>query len=277
MRCVNCGQEFESNFCPNCGTKATEVSSDNGRMYVNNVTNTGANPYLDTTYGPEQQTEPKKKPIYKRVWFWIVIAIAVIFFIVIITPDRSSEISDYSNGGYSDSDSSYDSNDNNNYDPDVIEDITTTTTKVLSESEILAQIDRQSFKVTSTKYVVQDENHKILYPDLLQAVVKNNTKYEIKNAVVAFVAWDKNNLPVKIVGQHDFSGGSYVREVNYSDVNLVPGASYGSESGLGLDDECTNVAKFKAIAVSYETFDGDKWENPYYADWCELYEGKKLK
>lgn len=283
MRCVNCGQEFEGNFCPNCGTKAMGVPSDNGGMYVNNVMNTGTNPYLDTVYVPEQPTKQKKKPIYKRAWFWIIIAVVIIVFIAIISQGGESEISDYGNGsnsGYSDGDSSYDSNDYNNNvsgDSDVIEDITTTTTKVLSESEILAQIDRQSFKVISTKYEVQDEEFKSLYPDLLQAVIKNNTKYEIKNAVIAFVAWDKNNLPVKIVGKHDFSDGSYVSEVSYNDINLVPGATYGNDSGLGLDRYCDNIAKFKAIAVSYETFDGEKWENPYYADWCELYEGKKLK
>ena len=40
--------------------------------------------------------------------------------------------------------------------------------------------------------------------------------------------------------------------------------------------EKCNIATFKAIVVSYETFEGKTWNNPYYEDFCSLYEGKKL-
>ena len=39
--------------------------------------------------------------------------------------------------------------------------------------------------VTSVKYVVQDEEYKALYPDMLQAIIQNDTSYDIKNAIVA--------------------------------------------------------------------------------------------
>lgn len=42
-----------------------------------------------------------------------------------------------------------------------------------------------------------------------------------------------------------------------------------------MGDNC-EIKSFKAIVVSYETFDGDTWDNPYYEDFCSLYEGKKL-
>ena len=58
----------------------------------------------------------------------------------------------------------------------------------------------QPLAVISTQYIVQDEQYKFLYPDMLQAVLKNNTTEDIKDAVVAFVAWDENNLPMKIEG-----------------------------------------------------------------------------
>ena len=102
--------------------------------------------------------------------------------------------------------------------------------------------------ITSTRYVVQDEKYKSLYPDMLQAVIQNNTTADIKNAVIAFVAWDENNLPVKIKGSIDFSGGAYIKQVNYGDINLAAGKSYGNSSGFSVDEEC-GIKQFKAIII----------------------------
>lgn len=128
--------------------------------------------------------------------------------------------------------------------------------------------------VASTKYVVQDDNYKALYPDMLQAVIQNNTTADIKNAVVAFAAWDSNFLPVKLKGNMDFTDGSYIKKVSFSDINLVGGATYGENGGFSVDENC-NISSFVAVPVSFETFDGDTWENPYYTDWEKLYEGVK--
>lgn len=43
-----------------------------------------------------------------------------------------------------------------------------------------ALLDTQSLRVVSTKYLVQDENYKSLYPDMLQAVLQNDTEFDIK-------------------------------------------------------------------------------------------------
>ena len=129
--------------------------------------------------------------------------------------------------------------------------------------------------IKSVKYVVQDEKYKNLYPDMLQAVIQNNSSDDIKNAIVAFVAWDSNNLPVKIKGNIDFSGGAYIKQVEYSDINLVSGGQFGNDSGFEIDHEC-NINTFKAIVVSYTSFEGNSWNNPYYNEWCDLYEGEKL-
>ena len=138
-------------------------------------------------------------------------------------------------------------------------------------------IAKQPVYVSSTEYVVQDSNYKTLYPDLLQAVITNNSEDDIKDAVVVFVAWDENDLPVKIKGQFDFSDGDYLIKCNYSGINLVPGKSYGEDSEMPLDDSM-NISKFKAIVYSYETFEGTTWTNPYYHAWSAMYGGgKKLK
>lgn len=149
-----------------------------------------------------------------------------------------------------------------------------TTTVAMTVAELEEAIDKQEVKITSTKYVIQDDKYKALYPDMLQAIIVNKSSYDLKSAIVAFVAWDANNLPVKIAGQYDYNGGSYIKKCNYSDINLVPGKTYGSSSGLSLDEN-NNIDKFKAIVVSYETFDGDTWENPYYDMWVNLYAEKR--
>ena len=142
------------------------------------------------------------------------------------------------------------------------------------ETELLGQLDEQELKVIETKYTIQDNEYKSLYPDLLQAVIKNDTELDIKNAIVAFVAWDENQLPVKIKGSMDFSDGSYVKLVNYNDINLVPGKTFGRDSGFQLD-EYHKIKTFKAIVVSYEAFDGSTWDNLLFDDWKKIYEGKK--
>ncbi len=160
-------------------------------------------------------------------------------------------------------------------DDKVVENQSPTVDVELSEQNLISIIDSQEVKIISTTYHVQDDRYKALYPDMLQAVIKNNSSLDIKNAIVAFVAWDENNLPVKIVGSIDFSDGAYVRKVNYSDINLVPGDTYGENSGFEIDESC-GIKSFKAIVVSYEAFNGEEWNNPYYDEWLDLYEGAKL-
>ena len=145
----------------------------------------------------------------------------------------------------------------------------------VTADELESNLSEQPVVVIKTEYVVQNQQYKTIYPDMLQAVIQNNTEEDIKDAVIAFVAWDSNNLPVKIVGQFDFDDGSYVKKVNYTDINLAGGNTYGEKSGYSLNEHC-EIENFKAIVVSYETFEGETWENPYFDDFRSLYEGKKL-
>ena len=65
--------------------------------------------------------------------------------------------------------------------------------------------------IIKTKHIVRDKQCKHLYPDMLQAVIKNKTSVKIKDVVVAFVAWDKDNSPVKIKESIDFGDGAYIK------------------------------------------------------------------
>jgi len=66
---------------------------------------------------------------------------------------------------------------------------------------------------------------------MLQAIVQNNTELDIKDIVIAYVAWDANNLPIKLKGSMDFSNGAYIKHVNFEGVNLIPSATYGKNNG----------------------------------------------
>ena len=144
--------------------------------------------------------------------------------------------------------------------------------KEMSPSELETALNNQPVKITRTEYISQ--NKQFLQPDFLSAVFQNDSGVDIKNAVLGYVAWDSNNLPVKIQSQYDFTDGEYFKKVNYSDVNLVNGASYGENGGLSIGND--NIAKFKAIVVSYTDFDGNIWDNPLLEEFQKLYEDKKL-
>ena len=129
--------------------------------------------------------------------------------------------------------------------------------------------------VSSTRYIEQSE-YKSLYPDILGAVVKNNSGKPIKNALVAFAAWDSNGFPIKIIGDLSFDGGNYILYCNYADINLVDGDSTSTSTGLPISEDTADIDTFKAIVVEYTDFDGNTWENPYFTAWCDLYEDKPL-
>ena len=148
----------------------------------------------------------------------------------------------------------------------------------LSITEFESELLNLPMYVEYTKHLVQHDQWKSLYPDILAASVKNNSGTSVKNVVVAFVAWDKNGFPIKIHGHIDFSGGSYVQRCKYDDVNLIDGASSDRNYGLAIDAESTGeISTFKVIVVEYTDFDGNTWENPYFDTWCNLYENKVLE
>ena len=144
-----------------------------------------------------------------------------------------------------------------------------------SAEELEASLASQPVFVSNTNYAVQNDRYKLIYPDLLQAIIQNNSEEDIRDAVLAFVAWDSNGLPVKIKGQMSFNDPTYVTEVLLEDINLVPGSSYGDSQGYAIDENCA-IESFKAMVVSYTTFEDKTWENPEYKAFCDLYEGKRL-
>ena len=147
----------------------------------------------------------------------------------------------------------------------------------LNIAEFETMLKETPVYVESTNLLIQHKQYKSLYPDVLTAVVKNNSGTSVKDIVVSFVAWDSNDLPIKIYGYMSVTGGNYVQGCNYTNVNLVHGATSEKDRGLATNYDYTgDIATFKAIVREYTDFDGNTWKNPYYNLWCDLYEGKTL-
>ncbi|WP_438317275.1 DUF5780 domain-containing protein [Sporosarcina sp. FA9] len=134
-----------------------------------------------------------------------------------------------------------------------------------------------SVEILDLSILIQDEELKALYPDLFSVVVKNNTEVDIRDYQVALMAWDSNDLPLKIRGQFDFSNGRYIVNVDAKDVNLIPGATDGEQSGLPLDEQMKDLHTLDAIVQSFTDFDDNVVENKAAKAFLDAIEGKTLK
>jgi hypothetical protein len=148
----------------------------------------------------------------------------------------------------------------------------------LTAKELDEEIKRQPLFVESAVY--QDASKFYGSNAMLQAILYNNSDISVKNAEVAFVAWDKNKLPIQIKGWLSSSDGSYFSTLSLDTINLMPKQRYNGRSGdtyYGMRiDNNIDVSYLKAIVVSFEDFDGNIWYNPLLLDFKNLYENKKL-
>lgn len=135
-----------------------------------------------------------------------------------------------------------------------------------------------SFPIEIINYsiLVQDDQFKISHPDLYSVTIKNNTTVDVKKVLIALMAWDSNNLPVKIKGNLSLNDGTYIARYAQEDINLVPQGIYGSDRGVQLDPTMTDLATLQPVILSYEDFDGNVVENTAATPFLDAIEGKKL-
>lgn len=68
MKCTKCGAQIEGDFCPYCGTKSETIETK--EVITEQIDN-------QPIKNVKKESKPKK-PIYKKWWFWVVVAILVI-------------------------------------------------------------------------------------------------------------------------------------------------------------------------------------------------------
>lgn len=149
------------------------------------------------------------------------------------------------------------------------------TKKDMTSAELDEALKNQPVSIVKTEYRQSEKPElKALYSDILLASFQNNSGVDIKDVVLGFVAWDVNNLPVRIKDKFDFTDGEYFKQVNFDGINLINGEIHNGEPGLDISNE--NIAKFKVIVISYADFDGNTWNNPLLGEFKKLYVDKRL-
>ncbi|WP_195984079.1 DUF5780 domain-containing protein [Clostridium sp. D33t1_170424_F3] len=133
----------------------------------------------------------------------------------------------------------------------------------------------QLIPVTDCKIKVQSTDMKSLYPDMICAIVKNNSDKTIDYLEISFIGFDENGYPLKIEGDLDFSGAALEKFAKGDALNIIPAASWGDDMGFKLISN-HKVKTPMACVVKAKFYDGSEWENPYYKYFKEEYVGKPL-
>jgi tetratricopeptide (TPR) repeat protein len=133
----------------------------------------------------------------------------------------------------------------------------------------------QEVSVDKVSIVIQSTQYKALYPDMIQAIIRNNSDKTIKNFKIGFLAFDSNGYPLKIKAQFDFSGGSFEFLGNADNVNIVPKSTFGKNVGWTLDEN-HGIKTVIACVQEVDYYDNSRWENPYYDYWLREYKEKPL-
>lgn len=133
----------------------------------------------------------------------------------------------------------------------------------------------QLIPVTDCRIEVQSTDMKSLYPDMICAIVQNNSDKTIDYLELSFIGFDENGYPLKIEGDIDFSGAAHEKFAKGDALNIMPGAKWGENMGFKLSSN-HRVKTPMACVVKAKFYDGSEWENPYYKYFKEEYVGKPL-
>ncbi len=158
--------------------------------------------------------------------------------------------------------------------------------KVLSEKELektvmdAAAVEKKLAKipvqVLSADYVVTGDN-KDTTPDTIKAVFKNTGDKEIKKVVLCLLGFDRNGKAVKIREAGDNGiDGNFAVFVEYTTDGFVKDATAGENNAYQVNEAC-GIKYVKAVVKSYTDIDGKVYENPYFVDYCLIYEGGEIK
>lgn len=129
--------------------------------------------------------------------------------------------------------------------------------------------------VESTSILSQNTQWKSLYPDMLQATIKNKSDKTIKSYKIGFLGYDANGYPLKIKGQFSFTNLDYEYIGTSEDANVLSGQVYGEGKGWALD-ESHGLSKVISCIKTVDFYDGTTWNNPLYNSWLAQHKEKQI-
>ena len=194
---------------------------------------------------------------------WIVITIILSMFVIVLSV---FVIMFLKNDSITNSNMSKVANSTTHNETSTIAQKSTTVTR----QELNTILSKLDVSVISATIIEGDDRYPLLYPDMLQATISNNSDDDIKSIIIQFVGWDKNNLPVRLKTYMSTDEASYVTECTDADANIPSGNTYGEDFGWKLDGNI-EASYVKAIVLGYKTFDGVTYINPYVDLFYNMY------
>ena len=149
--------------------------------------------------------------------------------------------------------------------------------------------DEQKAVVISTRMGVQHKTNKKKYPDMLLAVVKNNSDKTIKTFNLSFLTFDAEGNPLStrhptFDEKFEFNTVPYYKtpdpkhrlECLYDSDEVLPGKRTSERYGWELSEDHPAISTILACVSDVTYTDGTTWRNEYFDIWLKQYENKKL-
>ncbi|EKQ54423.1 MULTISPECIES: DUF5780 domain-containing protein [unclassified Clostridium] len=122
--------------------------------------------------------------------------------------------------------------------------------------------------------LINSKTNKVVYPDQMQVLLKNNSKKTISKFTISILGFNKNGEPAQIQGKNS-NEKDYEFLGSGSDINLNPNEVWGKDYGWSLD-QSTSLKTIIACVINVEYSDGTLWTNPLYKPWLDQHKQKLL-
>ena len=145
----------------------------------------------------------------------------------------------------------------------------------LTEELLSEKTAEFSVEMLGSKYLVRGED-KDAAPDAIKTYFANRGEKEITNVILGVFGFDENGKAVKLIEAGDnASDGNYLALISYTTKDFTKGVIYGENDLYEVHEKC-GIKYTVAVLKSYTDIDGKTFENPYFIDYCLIYEGGEI-